>query len=326
MRRREFIAGVGTAAWISTARGQPAAMPVIGFLNGQSENLRGGAVTEVRQGLSEQGYVEGRNVEILYRWAQGQTDRLPALAADLVRRRVAVIIATGGGTAAAQAAKSATATIPIVFALGSDPVELGLVGSLNRPGGHLTGVTFLATGLVAKRVELLHEIVPAAISIGFLVDPTGGGVKAEMRDAEIAARTLGLRLVTQNASAPSEIETAFASLVAQRIGALLTAATALFVGQGAQLAELAVRHRVPAIYHARETVEAGGLISYGAPTSDAYRLAGNYAGRILKGEKPAELPVQRSTRIEIALNLKAAKALGLEVPTSILLRANEVIE
>jgi putative tryptophan/tyrosine transport system substrate-binding protein len=312
MRRREFIAGLGAAAWPLAARAQQTAVPVIGFLSGESAGAA--AADAVRKGLGEQGYVEGRNVEILYRWAEGRYDRLPALAGDLVRRRVAVIIATGSGTTSALAAKSATATIPIAFAIGTDPVELGLVASLNRPGGNLTGATSLAAGLVVKRLELLHEIVPAATSIGFLVDPTGGGVKVEMRDAEMAARTLGLRLVTQSASAPGEIEAAFANLVAQRIDALLTHAAALFAGQGAQLAALTARHAVPAIYRIRQIVEAGGLMSYGASFSDAWRVAGTYAGRILKGEKPADLPVQRSTRIEMVLNLKTANA-DISCPT-----------
>ena len=327
MRRREFIAGLGGAAALPlVARAQQPSLPVIGFLSGLSQTSFRRLDPIIRQGLNEQGYVEGRNVEILHRWAEGRYDQLPALAADLVRRRVAVIVAAGAGTPSALAAKSATATIPIVFVVGGDPVELGLVGSLNRPGGNLTGVTILANELVGKRLELLHEIVPAATSIGFLVDPNNSGVKAEMRDAEIAARTLGLRLVVLNASSPSEIETAFTSIEAPQIGALLTTGAALFGVQGAQLAALAARHAVPAIYHARPTVEAGGLMSYGAIPNDTVRQAFVYAGRILKGEKPGDLPVQQSTGFEMVLNLKTAKALGLEVPTATLLRADKVIE
>jgi putative tryptophan/tyrosine transport system substrate-binding protein len=326
MRRREFIAAfAGAAASPPAAWAQQQALPLIGFLSGLSQTAFRGLDPEIRRGLNEQGYVEGRNVEILYRWAEGRYDQLPALAADLVRRRVAVIVAAGAGISSALAAKSATATIPIVFVVGGDPVELGLVGSLNRPGGNLMGVTFLANELVGKRIELLHEIVPAATSIGFLVDPNNL-VKAEMSDAEITARTLGLRLVVLNASSPSEIERAFTSIEAQRIGALLTTGTALFRVQGAQLAALAARHAVPAIYHARPTVEAGGLMSYEAIANDTVRLAFVYAGRILKGEKPGDLPVQQSTRFGMVFNLKTAKALGLTVPPTLLATADEVIE
>jgi putative ABC transport system substrate-binding protein len=248
MRRREFITGFASAAASPLAAwAQQQALPVIGFLSGLSQTSLRSQDPIIRQGLNEQGYVEGRNVEILHRWAEGRYDQLPALAADLVRRRVAVIVAAGAGTPSALAAKSATATIPIVFVVGGDPVELGLVGNLNRPGGNLTGVTQFANELVGKRLELLHEIVPAATSIGFLVDPNNSGVKAEMRDAEITARTLGLRLVVLNASSPSEIETAFTSIEAQQIGGLVTAGAALFAVQGAQLAALAARHTVPAI-------------------------------------------------------------------------------
>jgi putative tryptophan/tyrosine transport system substrate-binding protein len=296
-------------------------VPVVGYLGGSMKSL---SVPAFRQGLGELGYVEGQNVEILYHNAQFQYDRLPALAADLVRRRVAVIFAAE--TQAAVPAKLATATIPIVFSIGGDPVELGLVASINRPGGNVTGVTFRTQELTAKRLELLHEIVPAAMPIGLLVNPTNNTVKAEIGVAEAAARVLGVRLVIQNASNRKEIDPAFAILVEQRIGALLVSNDLLFGVQGAQIVALAARHAVPAIYARRGEVEAGGLMSYGANLSDARRLAGTYVGRILKGEKPAELPVQQSTRFEMVLNLKVAKALGIEVPTATLLRADAVIE
>jgi putative ABC transport system substrate-binding protein len=326
MRRREFIAGLaGAAAWAPTSLAQQPAVPMIGILNGQSEAGNPQAFAVFRESLGNQGYIEGRNVEILYRWAETRYDRLPVLAADLVRRRVALIVA-GGGAAALAAAKAATATIPIVFIAGADPVELGFVTSLNRPGGNATGVTFLTVELLAKRLELLREIIPAAATIGFLVNPTTGDGKAAIREMESAARTLGVRLVVAKSSTASEIEVAFATLAGQHAKALAVASDPLFFNQANQLTALAARNAMPAIYHAREIVDAGGLMSYGASISDAYRLAGIDAGRILKGEKPADLPVQRSTRIEMVLNLKTAKALGLEVPTSVLLRADEVIE
>jgi putative ABC transport system substrate-binding protein len=324
MNRRDVITLIGgAAAWPLAARAQQPNLPVIGYLNSNDNNL---FITAFRRGLGEQGYVEGRNVEILYRSAEGRYDRLPALAADLVRRRVAVIVATGGP--ASLAATAATSTIPIVFGTGGDPVELGLVASLDRPGGNTTGASFLTSELTTKRLELLHEIVPAATLIGFLVNPTNSVGEAERREAEIAARILGMRLVIANASTASEIEAAFAILVEERIGALLIAGDPLFTNTGHhQVVALAARHAVPAIYESRENVEADGLMSYAATnTSDVFRVAGTYTGRILKGEKPADLPVQRSTRTEMVLNLKTAKTLGIEVPTAILLRADEVLE
>jgi putative ABC transport system substrate-binding protein len=332
MRRREFIAGLASAAlasssiWPLAARAQQPAVPVIGFLTvnpGRSE--AGYLLPAFHRGLGEEGYAEGRNVKVLYQWAGSAYDRLPALAADLVRRRVAVIVATGG-TPVALAAKSATATIPIVLAGGGDPVELGLVASLNRPGGNVTGVSFVTVPLIAKRLELLHQLVPAAATIGFLVNPRSPQVAAETKEAEKAAGILGVRLAVVNASTPDEIERAFATLAEQRIGALLSGADALFGVQHNQLAALAARHALPAIYHTRDTVEVGGLMSYGGSISDAWRLAGIYAGRILKGEKPAELPVQQSTKIEMVINLKTAKALGLTFPVTLLAVADEVIE
>jgi putative ABC transport system substrate-binding protein len=275
--------------------------------------------------LAEAGFVENKNVAIEYRWAENQNNRLPALALDLVRRRVAVIVAVGG-TAPALAAKTATSTIPIVFRLGSDPVELGLVASLSRPGGNITGVASLASALSAKRFELLHELSPGPASIAALVNPTSLDPESRTREWEVAARVLGVRLVVLNASSAGEIDRAFATLVQQRIGALLAGSDALYFAQRNQLVALAARHRVLALYHAREAVEAGGLMSYGPNIPDGYRLAGTYVGRILKGEKPADLPVQQSTRLELVINLKTAKALGIDIPTSILLRADEVIE
>jgi putative tryptophan/tyrosine transport system substrate-binding protein len=327
MRRREFIAALGgtAVAWPLAARAQKPALPVIGYLSAGSSSPGDPAAAAFHRGLRELGYIEGRNVEIVYRWAEIRYDRLPALAADLVRGRVAVIVAIGGSVTAL-AAKSATATIPIVFAFGADPVELGLVSSLNSPGGNVTGGFFLTRPLTPKRFQLLHEMVPAATSIGFLVNPTTPGVDADLRQAEIAARTLGARLVIVNARTPSEIEAAFAVLVEQRVDAFLAAGDLLFAAQGNQLAALAARHSVPAIYINRGIVDAGGLMSYGANAFDAFRLAGTYAGRILNGERPADLPVQQATRIEFVLNLKTAKSLGLTVPNTLLVAADEVIE
>jgi putative tryptophan/tyrosine transport system substrate-binding protein len=329
MKRREFIAALGgmAAAWPSATGAQQGSMPIVGFLDsGPQRSGRSITVAAFLQGLGEFGYAEAQNVEILYRWAESRNDRLSALAADLVGRGVAVIFASGG-PAPVLAAKSLTATIPIVFANGADPVDQGLVASLSRPGGNVTGITFLTRELNSKRLELLHEIAPAANLIGYLIDPTTTATnKFPAQDAEEAARVLGVRLAIANASTRVEINRAFATLVEQRIGALLVGGDPLFDYNRAQIAALATRHAVPAIYATRDSVEAGGLMSYGASISDAVRLAGNYAGRILKGEKPADLPVQQSTRIEMVLNLKVAKALRLEMPPSILVRADEVIE
>jgi putative ABC transport system substrate-binding protein len=327
VRRREFIAVLGSAAaWPLAARAQQPALPVIGYLNSTTESTAQHFTAAFRQGLSELGYVERQNVSIEYRWMEGQYDRLPTLAADLVRRPVTVIVATGG-TAIARAAKSATATIPIVFVGGGDPVEVGLVASLNRPGGNVTGAAILTTSLTAKRLELLHRLVPEATSIGFLINPTNTAVtKAETMEAETAARTLGVRLVPLNASTLGEIEAVFENLAAQQIGALLTGGDPFWTFQRVRLAALTARYAVPAIYAVREIIDAGGLMSYGASISDAYRLAGTYAGRILKGEKPADLPVQQSTRIEMVINLKTAKALGLTIPETLLATADEVIQ
>jgi putative tryptophan/tyrosine transport system substrate-binding protein len=327
MRRREFIAGLGGAAVWSVAVPAQQPLSVIGMLFGgtEAEEFPPHISAAFRQGLREHGFAEGRNVEILYRWAETHYDRLPALAADLARRGVAVIVAAGG-VAPVMAAKSATATIPIVFISAADPVELGLVASLNRPGGNVTGVSILTQAVASKRLQLLHEVVPAVSSIGYFVNPASPQVQAQIRDAEIAAGILGVRLAILNASTPGEIEGAFAILAEQRIGALMTAADPLFFVQRNQLAALTARYAVPAIYQVREMVDAGGLMSYGADLSDVYRLAASFAGRILKGEKPADLPVQQSTKIDLVINRKTAKALGLTIPETLLATADEVIQ
>ena len=326
IRRRDVLTlAAGAAAWPIGALAQQRALPVIGYLNGVTESGGAGPAAAFRLGLNEQGFVDGRNVEILYRWANTRYERLPMLAAELVGRPVAVIAASGG---ADLAAKAATTTIPIVAVSGGDPVQSGLVSSLSRPGGNVTGSFFLNTTLTAKRLELLHEIVPAARSIGFLVNPTApkARLQPDIQQAETAATALGLSLIFLDASTPDEIEKAFKDGVRQHAAAISMAGDPLFAIQGEQLAALAARYSLPVIYSSRETVIAGGLMSYGTSLSDAWRMAGNYVGRILKGEKAADLPVQQSTRIEMVLNLKTAKALGIEVPTATLLRATEVIE
>jgi putative ABC transport system substrate-binding protein len=319
MRRRTFIAGLGSAAaWPLGARAQQQAMPVIGYLGVGPTRPS----TAFLAGLAETGYVEGRNFVLEVRLAE-DNGQLPALAADLVRRRVAMIFAVA--TPAAVAAKSATTAIPIVFGTGTDPVKDGLVVSLNRPGANITGVTVLTYELTGKRIE--HEIVPAATTIGFLLDPTGAFIEALTKNAEAASRALGVQLAILKASTPSQIETAFTALSDRRIGALaIGAGTGFFGRQREQIVSLAARHGMPVIYPYREDVDVGGLMRYGPNLAEAFRIAGTYAGRILKGEKPADLPVQRSTRIETVINLKTAKALDLTVPQSILLRADEVIE
>jgi putative ABC transport system substrate-binding protein len=326
MRRREFIAGVaGAAAWPLAARAQQPPLPVIGFLGTGSPDVFAYIVRAFQQGLSETGFVEGRNVAIEYRWANDQLDRLPALAADLVRRQMNLIVANS--TAASLAAKDATTTIPIVFQLGADPVQAGLVASLNRPGGNLTGVTSLAGELGPKRLELLHELIPAATNIAALLNPnTNPGVVGISSDLQAAARTLGVQLHVLHASAERDFDTAFATLARLRAGALVISPSLFFNTHSEQLAKLTVRHAVPAIYQFREFAVAGGLMSYGGSITDNYRLLGIYAGRILKGEKPADLPVLQSTRIELIINMKTAKELGLTIPETLLARADEVIE
>ena len=325
MRRRDLIALLGAAAgWPLAARAQPAANPVIGFLNGASPDLSAHLVRPFHEGLGEAGFVDGRNVTIEFRWANGQYDRLPALAADLVRRQVTVIAATS--TPTGLPAKAATSTIPIVFVTGSDPVELGLVASMNRPGGNLTGVTTLAVELGQKRLELLRELVPKATLIAALVNPTGPNLETVLRDLRAAARTLGLPLHILHASSERDFDTVFANLAQLRAGALVIGTDTFFNSRSPQIAALTVRHAVPAIYQYREFAAAGGLLSYAGSITDAYRLAGVYTGRVLKGEKPADLPVQRSTKAELFVNRKTAKRLGITIPQSILLRADEVIE
>jgi putative ABC transport system substrate-binding protein len=324
--RRAFIAAVGSAAaWPMMARAQQPPIPVIGFLGPTSATGYAPFLKGFHQGLSESGFVEGRDIAVEYRWADDQIDRLPALAAELVRRPVAVI-ATGGATAAALAAKAATATIPIVFAVGSDPVKFSLVASMSRPGGNVTGVTFLANALVAKRLELLQGLLPAGSMIGVLVNPGNANATADAKEAGAAAQSLGLHVQVVHADSEQDIDTAFADLVKGRAAALTVEPDPLFFSARERLVELAARHRMPAIYTNTLYAEAGGLMSYGTSQTDAFREAGIYAGRILKGEKPSDLPVVQSVRFELVINLNTAKALGLTVPPALLSRADEVIE
>jgi len=328
MRRRQFIAVLGgaVAAWPRAARAQQGATPVIGFINAAFARNYAPMSAAFLKGLAEAGYVDGRNVRIEYRWADERDDRLPALAADLVRRQVAVIAATS--TPAALAAKAATATVPIVFETSADPVQLGLVSSLNRPGGNITGVTQTNVEVTPKRLELLHELLPEARIIAFLVDPSDP-VLAEIAIKQMleAARTVRVELHVLDASTEGEFKSVFAKIGELRAsGLVISAGTAIFASRSGQLAALAARHGVPAVGANRSFTKAGGLISYGADILEAYRLAGGYVGRILKGETPAELPVQQATKIELSINLKAAKALGITVPLALLGRADEVIE
>jgi ABC-type uncharacterized transport system substrate-binding protein len=325
MRRREFITLLGGAAtWPLSAGAQQPAMPVIGFLNPTSAGTQADRLRAFHHGLKETGHVEGENVAIEYRWAEGQYDRLPALAAELARRHVAVIVATGASVPAF-AAKAATTTIPIVFTVPDDPVRLGLVASLARPGGNLTGVNFFSSELVAKRLELLRDLVPTVHRVAVLANPANAA-STEASDVAAAARAMGLDIQVFNVNTGHAIDTTFATLGRERPDALFVTGGAFFISRRVQLALLAVRHAVPAAYGSREYAESGGLMSYGANLPDAWRQAGVYAGRILKGAKPSDLPVVQSSRFELVINLQAARALDLTVPPTLLARADEVIE
>jgi putative ABC transport system substrate-binding protein len=326
MKRREFITLLGGAAatWPLAARAQQPSMPVIGFLHGQSPDGTADMLAAFREGLKQLGFVEDQNVAIEYRWAFGQRDRVPALAADLVRRQVAVIAATG--TDEPLAAKAATATIPIVFNSAFDPVQIGLVASFNRPGGNVTGVSSMNNELTGKRLQLLHELVPGATRFATIYNNASPINQFSVAEVQAAARALGLRLLILNANTESDFEPAFASLVQQQAAGLYVGGNPLFQNRYRQIVALAARHRVPAIYINHEAVAAGGLISYTPPIADTYRLMGSYTGRILKGEKPADLPVQQPTKVELHINMKTARALGITLPFSLLGRADKVIE
>jgi putative ABC transport system substrate-binding protein len=326
MRRRDFIAGLGSAAaWPLAARAQQrGAMPVVGFLGQGNAAQAQSRLDAVRQGLSEIGYVEGRNVAIGLRFAEGQFDRLPALAADLVRRQVAVIVAQG--PPATRAAKAQSNTIPIVFGMGEDPVKESLVASLNQPGGNITGYTNFANQLLGKRMGLLREIVPNATKLALLVNPNNPNAEPDMNDAKASADALGRQLRGQRAKTQGDFEGAFTAMVQEQVGGLLVAVDALFEGNREQLAALALRHRIPAIFPQREYPDSGGLMSYDASTVEMYRQVGIYTGRILNGEKPSNLPVLQPTKFELVINLKTAKALGLTVPETLLATADEVIQ
>lgn len=325
VRRRQFL--IATSALLAAplaAHAQRPAMPVIGSLSSLAPAEVAHLIAAFRKSLDGAGYVEGRNVAIEYRWAEGRYDRLSAMAADLVDRHVTVIVAWG--PAAARAAKAASATIPIVFSVGDDPVAIGLVASLNRPGGNVTGINLLTGSLVAKRLELLGQVVPTASSIAFLVNPTSPSAGPDMEEARAAAQSLGRQLNILKASAEHEVESAFATMHQQRAGALLVGADPFFTERRRLLVALAARNAIPAIYDFRESVNAGGLMSYGTSLADAYRLAGIYTAKILKGAKPSDLPVQQSAKVELVVNLKTAKALGITIPRSILLQADDVVE
>ena len=326
MRRRDFIALLGgAAAWPLAARAQPTAVPIVGYVHPDSPQSIAGLLAAFREGLSETGYVEGQNVAIEYRWAENDLSRIPELVADLVRRRVAVI-ATPGSSVAALAAKAATTTIPIVFSLGLDPVQLGLVASLSRPGGNITGVNSVSNELMTKRLGLLHELLPTATHFAVLVNPKNPTAESLKKDMETAAAALGAQIEFFTAGTGVDIDAAFASLVQRRPDALLVHPDNLFINRRVHLTMLAARHAVPAIYPLRPDAEAGGLMSYGTKLADAHRQAGVYTGRILKGAKPADLPVVQPTKFEFVINLQTAKTIGLTVPETLLARADEVIE
>jgi putative ABC transport system substrate-binding protein len=334
MRRRDFISLVGgAAAWPLSARAQRRFNPVIGFLHSGTSSAYAHVVAAFQQGLKEFGFIEGRNVAIEYRWANNENNRLPQLAADLVRREVAVIL-SGGGTPSALAAHAATSTIPIVLAFGSDPVRLGLVASLSRPGGNITGVMFRTTELMAKRLDLLHELVPQATTVAYLTDTRSVAGQDMMRDVVAAAAKLGLQIAAVEVRSdddlkptfPSFVKASFATFAERKAGALLVGATPLFDSNREELVTLAARQKLPAIYQAREYALDGGLMSYGASNGDAFRLGGRYVAQILRGVKPADLPFEEASRFEFVINMKAAKALGLDVPPIMLIRADELIE
>jgi putative ABC transport system substrate-binding protein len=327
MKRREFITllGGGAVAWPLAARAQQAAMPVIGFLDSRSPDTIADRLRAFRLGLKDTGYVEGENVIIVYRGAEGQYHRLPELAADLVRRQV-FVIATGGGAAPALTGKAATTTIPVVFLVPEDPVRLGLVASLARPGGNLTGVNFFTTELAAKRLELLRELVPGATRVAVLVNPTNPNAETTLREVETAARSMGQQIQPFNASTSREIDAVFTSFVRERPDALFVAGDGFFVSRRVQLANLTVRHAIPAAFSARDFAEVGGLMSYASDILDAYRQVGVSTGRIVKGAKPAELPVAQSTKFELVINHQTARMFGLSVPPGLLAIADEVIE
>jgi putative ABC transport system substrate-binding protein len=328
LRRREFITLLGGTAfgWPFAARAQQSAMPVIGYLGGVSLEASSERLRAFRQGLKEEGYVEGDNVAIEYRWAENQIERLPALAADLVRRRVAVI-ATGGGNSPPVVAKAATTTIPIVFSISEDPVRLGLVANLARPGGNATGTNFFATELLQKRLDILRELVPRVGRVAVLINPTDpANAESNVRETEAAARAMSLQVDMFKVSTGGEIQVAFDRFASARPDALLIGPDAFFLTRRVQLATLAARHAIPTAFTSRDYVEVGGLLSYGTDINDAYRQVGVYTGRILKGAKPADLPVTQSTKFELVINLATAKAISLEIPPTLLARADEVIE
>ena len=327
MRRREFITLLGgaAAAWPLAARAQQRSLPVIGFINAGSPDAQSDRVRAFRQGLKDTGHVDGENITIEYRWGENQTDRLPTLVVELIRRQVAVIVATGGSVPAL-AAKAGTTTIPIVFAVPEDPVRLGLVANLGRPGGNATGINFFSNELIAKRMELLRELVPAARHVAVLVDPTDANAGTLLRDVETAARATGLQIQILNVSTSRDLDATFSTFARERPDAVFVGGGPLFVTRRVQLVLLAARHAVPASYGSREYAEIGGLMSYGTSLTDAYRQVGIYAGRILKGTKPADLPVMQATKFELVINHAAARVLGLTVPPTLLSTADEVIE
>jgi putative ABC transport system substrate-binding protein len=328
MRRREFMAllgGTAAAAWPLAARAQQSAMPVVGFLSSRSPAEAASDLEAFRRGLGQTGYFEGKNVTIEYRWAEGHYDRLPAMAAELVARQVAVIAAVGGDPSGL-AANAETTTIPIVCSLGGDAVQAGLVTQLNRPGGNVTGVTIMVDEMGPKRLELTHQLLPSASTLAVLINPKFPPNLAEARDVQAAAHSLGLQITLLDASSESEIDTAFAVLIQRKVDALIINSDPFMLGQRRQIVQLAARHNIPAVYFLREFVDAGGLMSYGPSLANSYRQVGIYIGRILKGEKAAELPIVQPTKFDLVINLQTARSLGLEIPTNLLVRADEVIE